>query len=118
MQNSEVISDFQDISAYINKSYMNEYRAGPTGQSYLVSENFFRSAYPNFLQSFEFALLAQATLEVIEKYPQVTLIGHYHDGNVIAFPQEVLEESLQYLKERVLVGRERPGSRLPPDPRS
>src|SRR3569623_1070802 len=72
MQNSEVISDFQDISAYINKSYMNDYMIGPTGHSYLMSENFFRTAYPNFLQSFEFALLAQATLEVIEKYPQVT----------------------------------------------
>lgn len=107
MQNSEVISDFRDISAYMKKSYMDDYMIGPTGHSYLVSEESFRTAYPNYLMSYEFALLAQATLEAIEKYPQVTLIGHYHDGNVIAFPQEVFEESLQYLKDRVLViGRE------------
>lgn len=107
MQNSEVISDLRDISAHMKRSYMDDYMVGPTGHSYLVSDESFKSAYSNFLQSYEFALLGQATLETIEKFPEVTLIGHYHDGNVIAFPQEGFEQSLQYLKDSVLaVGKD------------
>ena len=101
MQNSEIISDFRDISAYIKKAYMEDYLQGPTGHSYLVSEESFKTAYPNYLQSFEFALLAQASLETVERFPKVEIIGHFHDGNVIAFPKENYEEILEFIQGRV-----------------
>ena len=38
---------------------MDEFLVGPTGHHYRVSDNTFQSAYPSWLQSYEFALLAE-----------------------------------------------------------
>jgi P4 family phage/plasmid primase-like protien len=101
MMNSSVIMDFKAISEWIHKAYLNEYLIGPTGHSYLVTDETFKTAYPNFLQSFEFALLAQTTLETIEKYPKVQVLGHYHDGSVIALPLEAKDEILEFMLQKI-----------------
>lgn len=91
--NSSVIMDFKAISKWINK-------AGPTGRSYLVTDETFKAAYPNYLQSFEFVLLAQTTPETIDKFPRVQVLGDYHDGNVIALPFESKDEILEFMLEK------------------
>lgn len=100
MMNSSVIVDFKAISQWIRKAYEDEYLIGPTGHAYLVTEETFKTAYPNYLQSFEFALLAQTILEVVKKFPEVEIIGHYHDGNVIALPIEKKDAILADLLEK------------------
>ena len=69
---------------------MDEFLVGPTGHPYKVDEHSFRSAYPNWLQSYEFYLLAKATIETINKFGKdVSVIGHYHDGNTLAVKRHV-----------------------------
>ena len=97
MQNSSVITDFRDIAQHIKESYMDDYLIGPTGHSYKVDEHSFRSAYPNYLQSYEFYLLAKATLETIKKFGQnVEVLGHYHDGNTLAVKRHLKDEVISY----------------------
>jgi hypothetical protein len=91
MMDSTIITDFRDISNYIFRGNVDEYLHGPTGHFYLVTEVDFKSAYPNYLQSYEFALLAQTSLEVMSEFPRVQLIGHFHDGNVWVVPIEERE---------------------------
>ncbi len=101
MQNSSVIVDFRAISEWIRKSYDGDFLRGPTGHSYLVTEETFRSAYPNYLQSYEFALLAQGTLETLKGFPQVEILGHYHDGNVLIVPLDQKEGVLNALSSKI-----------------
>ena len=101
MQNSAVIVDFRAISEWIQKVYLNELLVGPTGHSYLVTEHTFRTAYPNLLISYEFALIAQATCEALEAFPSVEVLGHYHDGNVVVVPIAIKDEFLKFLGDKV-----------------
>jgi hypothetical protein len=49
----------------------------------MIDEDQFRSSYPSFLQSVEFCLLTQGTLNTLELQKfDAHLIG-LHDGNVI-----------------------------------
>ena len=66
MQNSRVIEDFRTVFTYVREAYENSMLIGPTGHQFLVTDNTFRSAYPNFLQSYEFALLAGATMMLLK----------------------------------------------------
>lgn len=101
MMNSSVIMDFKAISEWIRKAYDSDFLVGPTGHSYFVSEETFKTAYPNYLQSFEFALLAQTTLETIKSFPSVEVIGHYHDGNVLAIKVSEKDEVLNFMFDRI-----------------
>ena len=80
---TETIKDFREASDFIYKTYEGKSLRGPTGQMYEVSESAFQTSYPNFLQSFEFFLLAQATLMTLQHVKGAYLMGHYHDGNVV-----------------------------------
>lgn len=102
MMNSAVILDFKSISEYIFKTHDNEYLTGPTGHSYFVTESSFKTAYPNYLQSFEFSLLADTTLRTKEMFPDIQVLGHYHDGNVLALPTDNKDEILAFMSERIL----------------
>jgi hypothetical protein len=53
MMNSLFIHDFQSVSKMVQEQYMGEFLTGPTGHSYKVTETTFKTAYPNYLQSFE-----------------------------------------------------------------
>lgn len=96
MQNSSIIDDFRDISQYIKTSYMDDYLTGPTGHSYKVSEHTFRTAYPNYLQSYEFALLSEGFLRLKQEFPECFIIGHYHDGNVLVVPEDKKDQVLEF----------------------
>lgn len=100
MQKSSVITDFRSVSNTIKETYMDEYLIGPTGHGYKVTEDSFRSAYPNFLQSYEFALLADTTLRVMEEF-DVELIGHYHDGNVLIVPKDSQNLLIQRFSDKL-----------------
>jgi hypothetical protein len=52
MMDSSIILDFRDISNYIYQTHKDEYLVGPTGDNYYVTETTFKSAYPNYLQSY------------------------------------------------------------------
>ena len=107
MQNSSIISDFRTIAADIKKDYLGERLIGPTGHSYLVDEHSFQSAYPNFLQSYEFYLLANATINIKEKFPEVEVIGHYHDGNTLAVPRDLEPQVSEFYNSEVIrLGKE------------
>nr|QYC94343.1 putative phage/plasmid DNA primase [Oedogonium sp. 210] len=106
MMNSEVVLDFRAVSSRVQEEYKGEIMIGPTGHSYIVTDESFKTAYPNFLQSFEFALLAQSSLNVLSKYKKIEVIGHYHDGNVVVVPkgsQDLIIEELKALM--LLVGK-------------
>ena len=96
-----IVQDFNDLSKTLLNSYNGCWLQGPTGHKYQICDNSFRNVFPCFLQSYEFALLAGGTLELIKQYPQVEVIGHYHDGNVLAVPTADLEEITKGLKEKV-----------------
>jgi hypothetical protein len=73
MQNSAIIQDFRDVAKYIREIYDDKYLIGPTGHKYLVNEHNFRMAYPNYLQSYEFYLLANGILKTIKELPNIEL---------------------------------------------
>lgn len=101
MMRSSIIIDFQSIAQYIYDQYLGEELKGPSGHSYKVTEVNFRNVYPNWLQSYEITLLAVSTLKVLNKYPNVELIGHYHDGNVLVIPEDIRDEVIQYYQQNV-----------------
>lgn len=84
MLNSSVIADFRSVSKKIHDIYLDDFLIGPTGHKFWVDDVNFRSSYPSYLQSYEFCLLAQATLKTIQEFPRSEVVGHYHDGNVVA----------------------------------
>jgi P4 family phage/plasmid primase-like protien len=94
MLNSSVILDFRRISEEIKRAHLEDYLVGPTGHAYKVTEETFSRAYSNFLQSFEFALIADTTLKVIQGNKNIELLGHFHDGNVLMIPDADLQESI------------------------
>lgn len=99
MQNSSIIMDLRKVSEEMKRAYMDDYLIGPTGHAYKVTDDSFRSAYSSYLQSFEFALLAETTLRVIKKNPKIEVIGHFHDGNVLIIPEGDLQESMTNLED-------------------
>lgn len=106
MMNSEIIHDFKSVSTRVLEEFKDDYMVGPTGHAYKVTQETLKTCYPNYLQSFEFALLAQSTLNTMQNYQDLQLIGHYHDGNVVVYPLLKEEEVLNSLKENVShVGR-------------
>lgn len=93
MQNSSVILDFRNISGDMKNAYLGDALIGPTGHYYMVTEETFPSAYSSYLQSFEFALLADTTLQLVRENPKIEVIGHFHDGNVLLIPEADLAET-------------------------
>ena len=74
---------------------------GPTGHTYKVSEESFKTAYPNYLQSYEFVLISKSIIETIKRYKTVELIGHYHDGVVLAIPKGQRDQIMEVLQEEL-----------------
>ena len=86
MNNSSIIYEFRSVSYNVLKSYEGDYLEGPTGHRYFISKDSFRKSYPNFLQSYEFGLLAKTYLEVKSQFQDISIMGHFHDGNVLLVP--------------------------------
>ena len=82
MLSHAIVQDFQEISKLLVSKYRGCWLEGPTGHWYQISEESFRNCLPCYLQSYEFGLLAGATLAVMRRYPAVEVVGHYHDGDV------------------------------------
>lgn len=108
MNSTDVVTDFREISKFVKLTYDGKTIFGPTGHGYVVDEHNFRSSYPNFLQSYEFYLLAKATLSSLNSVPEAQLIGHFHDGNVVIVPEqqaraylEAMETALDSLSEEL-----------------
>lgn len=74
---------------------------GPTGHTYRISEPSFRSNYSNYLQSFEFGLLAQGTIQTLKRFPTAEVIGHFHDGNVLVIPEGSQDHFLSSFNEEL-----------------
>ena len=103
----------QDVSKYIRDTHLDEYLECPTGHRYRVSDQSLKSSYANDLSSYELALVAQATCETLEALPEVELIGHYHDGNVVMVPLDERSRLLELIGERVKQIGDRLGLRYP-----
>jgi len=104
MINSSVIADFRAVSKKIHDIYMEDFLIGPTGHKFWVDEVNFRSSYPSYLQSYEFSLLAQATLKAIQEFPRSEVVGRAkRDGNVYAVQadeeQSFLDSLSRHLRE-------------------
>lgn len=109
---SSIISDFQYVAKCFHESYIADgYVIGPTGHKYSIDDTN-RSFYPNYLQSYEFAILSKATLstfqsfnqgsiKVLKKNVDVELLGHFHDGNVVMVNAERAQEFLTLFQENV-----------------
>lgn len=96
---SEVVLEFREISKRVEKFYDENKWIGPTGQGYAVTKEMFRKVFPSYLQSFELTLISQSIFKTIEKYSEVELLGHMHDGNVIGVPDDLREEVLDGVHE-------------------
>lgn len=97
VNNTNIIEDFRNISSIIKKEFDGQFIKGPTDHEFKIDGHQFMTSYPNFLQSFEFYLLAQATLKTLEQVPGSELIGHYHDGNVIIVPSSARDEYISLI---------------------
>lgn len=101
MRTSEIIAQLKDTSITLHKAYVGGIITGPTGDSWIVTEHNWRNVYPNYLISFEIALLGKSTLNVIEKYPSVEIIGHYHDGCVLIIPTDEYDSIIKYHQDQI-----------------
>lgn len=83
MQNSSVMEDFRAISKFVSEAFKDEELIGPTGHKYLCTTTTFKSAYPNYLISYEFAMLffdkkqLQATCNAKHEFPEIEVLEHY-----------------------------------------
>ena len=87
VNNTKIIEDFRNVSHIMQREFDGQLIKGPTDHEFKIDKHQFMSNYPNFLQSFEFYLLAQATLNTLHEVPNSELIGHFHDGNVVIIPR-------------------------------
>ena len=101
MMNSEIVLTMREVSTKIREEYMGREMRGPTGHTYKVSEESFKTAYPNYLQSYEFVLISKSIIETIKRYKTVELIGHYHDGVVLAIPKGKRDQIMEVLQEEL-----------------
>lgn len=101
IQNSDIILTMRELSTQIKEEYIGKEMVGPTGHTYKVTEESFKTAYPNFLQSYEFKVISESVLGTINHHPEVELIGHYHDGVVLAIPKGQRQEILGSLQENL-----------------
>lgn len=111
VNNTKIIEDFRNISSILQKDYDGQIIKGPTDHEFKIDAHQFMSSYPNFLQSFEFYLLAQATLNSLAEIPGSELIGHYHDGNVVIIPDgevdnftSIMNKHLEVLRQDLSLG--------------
>lgn len=113
MQTSAVIVDMRSVAKLFLDLYNGENVVCPTGHRYPVDEHSLKTSYANYLISYEFALLAQATWEACTFFPSSEVLGHYHDGNVIAVRAEEKDKFMACLVHRVRDVGERLGLRYP-----
>jgi phage/plasmid-associated DNA primase len=113
MNKTDIIKDFRKISKHVKLTYDNQIIYGPTGHGYEVNDHLFQSSYPNFLQSYEFYLLAKATINTLKAFPKAELIGHFHDGNVVILPAEQEERFLLQINENLNVIKDKLGLQYP-----
>jgi len=101
MRSSDIIAQLKSTSVTLKEAYLGTNITGPTGESWLVTEENWSSVYANYLITFEIALLGKSTLNVIEKYPAVEIIGHYHDGCVLMIPTANFDEIIEYHQDQI-----------------
>lgn len=101
MKCSDIIAQLKATSKALKEANLGQLLTGPTGNTWLVTEEDWGSTYANYLISFEIALLGKSTLNVIDKYPTVEVIGHFHDGCVLAIPTENFDEIVKYHQDQI-----------------
>jgi hypothetical protein len=108
MMRSEIIHSFKRVSKMVYETHEGGELSGPSGHYYPVrSRDDLRTAYANYLMSFQFTLLAESTLRFLESNPDVELIGHLHDGNLLVMPLADYQAKIAQLNSIVLkVGKE------------
>jgi hypothetical protein len=82
MQKSSIIAEVRALSQNVLNDYEGKILAGPTGHSYAVTPETFKSDFSHYLQSYEFAILAKATIRTMSQFPDAIIVNHFHDGNV------------------------------------
>lgn len=93
------IQELRDLYKYVYEITVDEMLKGPTGHQYKVTDlDNFRKIFPNFLQSYEFALLGQSTIRTMRKYPDSELLYHC---NVVAVRRDEKIDFLDNLNKEV-----------------
>lgn len=101
LKHSEILLDFQHIASQIEETYMDQRIQGPCGYCCIVTRKNFREVYAKWLQSYEITLIAESSLRAQREFPQMEIIGHFHDGNVLLIPSNQSEKVLVRLQEHV-----------------
>ena len=104
--NLSVVREIEELSFHIKGTHLNKYLAnkyleGPTGHRCRVTDETFVYDYFNYLNSYEVALRAQATLTTLGAFPQAELLGHYDDGNLFLLPMYQKQAFLHSISEQV-----------------
>ncbi len=103
IQQLDLVKEFKDVSTYSRHTYKDQSFQGPTGHQFLINDDEFGSSFDNYLQFFEFTLIAQSTLNTMKKFQgQCDLIIHAHDGNAIAVKKDIEHEFINHLNKEVL----------------
>lgn len=101
MNNLDRIQEFRSMSKFIEKIHDGELFMDPPGHDYIIYNTEFRNSFSMYLQSFEFAILAQSTLNTFNKFKDSELLYHFHDGNVIAVKESEVKPFLEELYNQV-----------------
>lgn len=106
MKDSEIVQEFQELSRRIKEENVGEKMRCPVGKEYRITEENFKSCYPNYLQGFEIALISQSTINVKKKFETLEIMGHFHDGMVLSIKEDNYEEVIdEFQKEIEKVGK-------------
>jgi DNA polymerase III sliding clamp (beta) subunit (PCNA family) len=89
------------MSKLVEDTYNGEMFICPTGQKYIISNTGFRKNFSMYLQSFDFAILAQSTINTLSKFKDSELVYHFHDGNGIAVTENEVKPFLAELSNQV-----------------
>jgi hypothetical protein len=92
LNNSNIINSFRALSHFVKNKYRGSTLYGPTKHEYPVNESTFRSSFPNYLQSYEFFLIANSVLHLRSQDVEFELLGHFHDGIVVAIPKKRIDQ--------------------------
>lgn len=84
VNNLPIFKEFRQMSDDLKKQNKGKSFVGPTGNEYPINDEVFGSSFSNYLQSFEFPIIAVAMVEVMKQFPTSELLYHFHDKALVS----------------------------------
>lgn len=93
MKNSIIVNNYRSIARNVLEMYKDKELVGPTGHSYLIHPEQFKSQYACYLQTYEAVLLMESTIRTYNPLRNegcvLMLVRSFHNGNThLVIPNE------------------------------